>query len=103
MIARANGVGPKLALRIATELKDKVGGLALGTGSVTVSRGGCHGEDAVSALMNLGFRPGDARTDVAAAESGLGAEPSLDALVPLGLNTSGRWRLIRERRRPHDR
>lgn len=39
MIARANGVGPKLALRIATELKDKVGGLSLGPGAAAVPRG----------------------------------------------------------------
>ncbi|HEY0446837.1 MAG TPA: Holliday junction branch migration protein RuvA, partial [Allosphingosinicella sp.] len=30
MVARAQGVGPKLALRIVTELKDKVGGIVLG-------------------------------------------------------------------------
>ena len=33
MIARANGVGPKLAQRIAMELRDKVGGIALGPGA----------------------------------------------------------------------
>src|SRR5882757_2861519 len=30
MVARANGVGPKLAERIVRELKDKVGGIAIG-------------------------------------------------------------------------
>src|SRR3546814_4033692 len=62
MIARANGVGPKLALRIATELKDKVGGLALGSGSVQVSRGGGHGRDAVSALVDTGLRQGGGKS-----------------------------------------
>ena len=32
MIARAQGVGPKLAQRIVNELKDKAGGIALGAG-----------------------------------------------------------------------
>ncbi len=88
MIARANGVGPKLALRIATELKDKVGGLALGPGTAAMPRGGGHGDDAVSALMNLGFKPGDASASVAAAEQELGEDASLDALVRLALQKS---------------
>ena len=91
MIARANGVGPKLALRIANELKDKVGGLALGpVGAGALPRGGGHGDDAVSALMNLGFKPGEASTAVAAAEKELGEDASLDALVRLALKKSAR-------------
>ena len=38
MVARANGVGPKLAERIVRELKDKVGGVAIGGGGAPVAR-----------------------------------------------------------------
>src|SRR6478609_7594458 len=37
MIARANGVGPKLAQRISHELKDKAGGIALGGAGATAA------------------------------------------------------------------
>ena len=82
MIARANGVGPKLAQRIANELKDKAGGVALGPGGggVAPARGG-FAADAVSALLNLGFRPAEASEAVAKAEAEIGPEATLDALV----------------------
>lgn len=89
MVSRANGVGPKLAQRIAHELKDKAGGIVLGTGVPAAPRGG-PGADAVSALLNLGFRPADASGAVALAETELGPEASLDALVRLALKKAAR-------------
>ena len=90
MIARANGVGPKLALRIATELKDKAGALPGGGGAAQPLASGGHADDAVSALINLGFRQADAGMAVAAAEQELGDDASLDALVRLALKKSAR-------------
>ncbi len=90
MVSRANGVGPKLAQRIVMELKDKIGGVALGpAGSLPKAAAGAAA-DAVSALGNLGFKPGEAGAAVAAAEAELGDGASLDALVRLALKKAAR-------------
>jgi Holliday junction DNA helicase RuvA len=91
MVARANGVGPKLAQRIVNELKDKAGGIALGTGGLAPAQPSIGAAaDAVSALANLGFKPAEASAAVAKAEADLGAEASLDALVRLALKKAAR-------------
>src|SRR5215212_4372865 len=83
MIGRANGVGPKLAARIANELQGKLGAAGL-TGAVPTPRDGAA-SDALSALANLGFKPAEASAAVNAAQDELGADASLDALVRLAL------------------
>ncbi len=89
MIARANGVGPKLAQRIAMELRDKAGGVALGPGAAPAPAGLAIA-DAISALANLGFRPAEASAAVAAASDELGPGAGLDALVRLALRKAAR-------------
>src|SRR6185369_14526326 len=82
MVARANGVGPKLAERIVRELKDKVGTIPTGPlaiGGVSIAVAGPEGSaaaDAMSALGNLGFKPFEASTAVAAAQAELGEDAS---------------------------
>ncbi len=88
VVARANGVGPKLAERIVRELKDKAGGIALG-GATTPPAGGAA-QDAISALANLGFKPAEASAAVSAAADELGGEANLDALVRLALRKASR-------------
>jgi Holliday junction DNA helicase RuvA len=88
MIGRANGVGPKLAARIANELQGKLGVVGLGGGAPT-PRGGAA-SDALSALANLGFKPAEASAAVNAAVDDLGAEASLDALVRLALKKAAK-------------
>ena len=94
MIARANGVGPKLAQRIVNELKDKIGaapvGSPIGAGGVAVLPTGSFAADALSALQNLGFKPYEANTAVASAEAELGDDASLDALVRLALRKAAK-------------
>ena len=90
MVARANGVGPKLAERIVRELKDKVGGIALGAASPAAIPPAGAAHDAVSALTNLGFRPAEASAAVAAANDELGEGATLDALVRLALKKAAR-------------
>jgi Holliday junction DNA helicase RuvA len=89
-VARANGVGPKLAERIVRELKDKVGGVALGTPGAAALPVAGLAADAASALQNLGFRPTEAASAVAAAEEELGAGASLDTLVRLALRKAAK-------------
>ena len=89
MISRANGVGPKLAQRIAMELRDKVGAVELGPVGAVAPKGGASA-DAVSALANLGFRPAEANAAVGAAVAELGEGASLDALVRLALRKAAK-------------
>ena len=89
MIARANGVGPKLAQRIVNELKDKAGGIALGGAGATAPASGAQA-DAVSALLNLGFKPAEASGAVSAASDELGPGATLDALVRLALRKAAK-------------
>jgi Holliday junction DNA helicase RuvA len=92
MIARANGVGPKLAQRICNELRDKAGTLATGplrTGAAPVAAGGAQA-DALAALGALGFKPGEASAAVGAAVSELGDGASLDTLVRLALRKAAK-------------
>ncbi len=91
-LTAADGVGPKLGLRIVTELKDKVAHFALGVGgggakgaAVALSGGGGLAEDALSALLHLGYRRMEAFAAVAAASAKLGGEARLDALIRASL------------------
>lgn len=95
MVARANGVGPKLASRIVNELKDKAGGLAGLSGGLGVAGeaggadmalpAGSASMDAVSALQNLGFKPAVASSAVAFALNELGEDARLNDLVRVAL------------------
>ena len=88
VVSRANGVGPKLAGRIVLELKDKVGGLVPSGLSASV-RGapssGDESEDAISALVNLGFQRTDAFGAVVRAGEKIGEKAGVDDLIRVGL------------------
>jgi holliday junction DNA helicase RuvA len=88
-LARADGVGPKLAARIVNELRDKVGGLAIAaqtahTAGMSSAEDGAAA-DAVSALVNLGYRRAEAFGAVATAARRLGDDAAIDALIRAGL------------------
>jgi holliday junction DNA helicase RuvA len=91
VLARAEGVGPKLATRIVNELRDKVPGIgAVGATPTAVTSAALDGEagpvpDAVSALVNLGYGRSEAFGAVAAAARRLGSGVATDALIRAGL------------------
>jgi Holliday junction DNA helicase RuvA len=86
-LTRASGVGPKLAARIVAELKDKVGGIGLGPVAPVAGATEPAGPvaDAVSALVNLGYRRTEAFGAVAQAAKRLGPNAALDVLIKAGL------------------
>ena len=91
-VARAPGVGPKLAARIVAELKDKApayisidAGAAKLAGDVIEKRAPQPIRDAVSALVNLGYGQPQAAAAVAAAARALGDHPETQALIRRGL------------------
>lgn len=85
-IAQANGVGPKLAQRIVSELKDKAS-LPLGAASDMPQAMPSAGlptsvtADALSALANLGYAPSQAHMAVMAALAIVGTEADLSSLI----------------------
>jgi Holliday junction DNA helicase RuvA len=87
MVARAQGVGPKLASRIVNELRDKAGALPVGPGGLGMmaAPAGSASADAVSALQNLGFKPQVAASAVASAVAELGEDAGLNELVRVAL------------------
>ena len=91
-VARANGVGAKLAGRIVAELKDKVPGLDALPGPVAAAGApAANGaaSDAVSALVNLGYRRLDAFGAVANAQKSLGPTAAAAELIRAGLKELG--------------
>ena len=87
MVGRAPGVGPKLALRIVTELKDKAPAMMMHgdeEGAVVAmardTRRGPEG-DAVSALVHLGYSDSLAAEAVARAAHALGEHSETSALI----------------------
>lgn len=93
MIGRASGVGPKLALRIATELKDKAPAMMLRGDEdmhapVAAPRGPVA--DAVAALLKLGYSEGQAAEAVARAANDLGDTAEAGSLIREALRGMGR-------------
>jgi holliday junction DNA helicase RuvA len=97
-VSRAPHVGPKLAVRIVTELKDKAPVLSLASISANPVSGAkgkaapasSANAEAISALVNLGYQQIQASIAVAAASRELGAEASTEALIRRGLKELAR-------------
>lgn len=95
---RCDGVGPKLAVRLITELKDKVGGIALGPAAAAgapaeaAAAESANGPvaDALSALVNLGYKRADAFGAVTTAARTLGDKANVQQLIPAALKELAR-------------
>jgi len=92
MVARAPGVGPKVAERIVTELKDKAPAytnvdpaLVRLSGALDDKRAPAPVTDAVSALVNLGYAQAQAAAAIAAAARTAGEGAEATTLIRLGL------------------
>src|ERR1700729_3643156 len=92
MVARTPGVGPKVAERIVTELKDKAPAyaevdpaLVQLSGALEEKRAPAPVADAVSALMNLGYAQPQAAAAIAVAVRGAGEGAEAKTLIRLGL------------------
>lgn len=94
-LSRPPGVGPKLAARLATELKDKAAAFGVAPAPAAVAGGpaapaGTINEDAVSALVNLGYKRVEAFGAVARVTQRLGGDAKLDAVIRAGLQDLAR-------------
>ncbi|MGA0950884.1 MAG: Holliday junction branch migration protein RuvA [Candidatus Puniceispirillaceae bacterium] len=97
MVARADGVGPKIAQRVVNELSEKIGkipslgGLAMGAnlaGAAPDSADTAIQQDALSALVNLGYGRSEAHSAVIRAQRA-GADASVSSLIAAALREMG--------------
>lgn len=84
-ICEADGVGPKLASRLVTELKDKVKGVTITPSSQTETSMG-SASDVISALENLGYKKSEAAPAVARAIEEEGATAPTAVLIRTALS-----------------
>jgi Holliday junction DNA helicase RuvA len=90
-VARAPGVGPKVAARIVAELRDKMPALAPairpggGLAGVVIPPQGLAAQDAVSALTNLGYAHAQAAAAISLAIGKVGRDARAEELIRLGL------------------
>jgi len=82
-LTRAPGVGAKLAVRLLTELREKAGAMPTGIAFSPVMPlpAGGVAADALSALVNLGYRRAEAQAAVARAAERLGESAALDQMI----------------------
>ena len=81
-LTRAPGVGPKLAVRLLTELRDKAGAMPVGVGfSAIVPPPTGGAADAISALLNLGYRRPEAQAAVGRVLDRLGEGAPVGQLI----------------------
>ena len=84
-LRQANGVGAKLADRLVTELRDWAGGIqppsGIAAGPASAAPPAGAAADAVSALMNLGWKRPEAQAAVNRAQSRLGEGVAIEALI----------------------
>ena len=97
MVARADGVGPKIAQRVVNELSEKIGkipslgGTALGAdngGAAPESAEAATQQDAVSALVNLGYGRSEAHAAVVRAQRSV-ANSNVSSLIAAALREMG--------------
>lgn len=81
MLSRAPGVGPRLAVRLATELKDKVAALPVPAGTTAAAPKGDVAGDVLSALANLGYRRAEAASAIDRAQARLGEGSKFEVLI----------------------
>lgn len=97
MVARAPGVGPKVAARIVSELRDKAPAMSGGDSSSFAAVSGAlaagapsASADAVSALVNLGYAQAQAGAAISAALREAGEDAGAETLIRLGLKELAR-------------
>jgi holliday junction DNA helicase RuvA len=100
MMTRAPGVGPKVALRIVNELKDKAPASAISAAAIAAAGASASGAgkpdaasaaaEAVSALVNLGYALAQANTAVSGALPKAGDAPRTENLIRLALKEIAR-------------
>jgi len=91
-LSQISGVGRKTAERIVVELKDKIG--AAGAWEASSAQKGLSDadqklNDAVLALLALGYKPADAHEAIRASQALLGSQAATDELVRAALKKSG--------------
>ncbi len=80
-LTRVPGVGPKLVVRLLTELRERAGAMPSGPALSVAAPSGGIGGDALSALANLGYRRVEAQPVVERVLAQLGEAATLDAII----------------------